>query len=508
MISLIVLIVFSFFALSSMHLVNNVNKYGIKDPGGVEFLNIRLPAEEWFSQKLDHFDPTNERTWSQRYWVNSTFHISGGPAFLMIGGEATENAKWIVQGQWISYAEENNALCFLVEHRFYGDSKPLNDTSTENLKYLNSEQALADLAYFINGMNAKYESVSISKWIVFGGSYSGTLAAWLRLKYPHLVLGAVSSSGPLKAKVDFYEYLQVVRTSLASYKEECVTEVMKANTLLSILVESKIGLSKITEKFQLCEILKNDADDIANLFQNLAGNFAEVVQYNKDNRASNFSEITIDEVCDIMTIQESPMDTSLDRYAAVNKLLLSVSNTTCLSYKYQEYIKAMQKTDWKSANENGRQWFYQTCTEFGFYQTSSKPTDLFGSYFPVEFFTKQCEEIFGSKFNEQFLENAVKRTNIFYGALDINVGNIIFVHGSIDPWHALGLTEVAPDKPYEVIYINGTAHCADVYPSSPKDSVPLKEARKKIRSVIKSWLWDDKVRLSFRKGKLTLDFSI
>lgn len=78
------------------------------------------------------------------------------------------------------------------------------DTSTENLKYLNSEQALADLAYFINGMNAKYESVSISKWIVFGGSYSGTLAAWLRLKYPHLVLGAVSSSGPLKAKVDFY----------------------------------------------------------------------------------------------------------------------------------------------------------------------------------------------------------------------------------------------------------------------------------------------------------------
>lgn len=65
MISLIILIVFSFFPLSSMHLINNVIKHGIKDPGGIEFLNIRLPEEEWFSQKLDHFDPTNERTWLQ-----------------------------------------------------------------------------------------------------------------------------------------------------------------------------------------------------------------------------------------------------------------------------------------------------------------------------------------------------------------------------------------------------------------------------------------------------------
>lgn len=77
------------------------------------------------------------------------------------------------------------------------------DTSLENLKYLNTQQALADFAYFITSMNEKYGS-SISKWIVFGGSYSGTLASWLRLKYPHLVLGAVSSSGPVTAKVDLH----------------------------------------------------------------------------------------------------------------------------------------------------------------------------------------------------------------------------------------------------------------------------------------------------------------
>lgn len=69
--------------------------------------------------------------------------------------------------------------------------------------YLSSEQALADLAYFIEAMTVKYEIPDGTKWIAFGGSYSGALAAWLRAKYPHLIHGAVSASAPLLAKADF-----------------------------------------------------------------------------------------------------------------------------------------------------------------------------------------------------------------------------------------------------------------------------------------------------------------
>lgn len=43
-----------------------------------------------------------------------------------------------------------------MEHRFYGKSKPTEDLGVDNLRYLTSEQALADLAVFINAVNEEF----------------------------------------------------------------------------------------------------------------------------------------------------------------------------------------------------------------------------------------------------------------------------------------------------------------------------------------------------------------
>lgn len=85
-------------------------------------------------------------------------------------------------------------------------SKCFRNISTENLVYLSSEQALADAANFIANIKAEYEIPSTTKWVAFGGSYAGSLVAWLKMKYPHLIHAAVSSSGPLLAKIDFKGY--------------------------------------------------------------------------------------------------------------------------------------------------------------------------------------------------------------------------------------------------------------------------------------------------------------
>ncbi|XP_010772191.1 putative serine protease F56F10.1, partial [Notothenia coriiceps] len=80
--------------------------------------------ELWFTQKLDHFNGADSRQWKQRYFVNKAFSRPEGPVFLMIGGEGPANPAWMQNGTWLKYAEKLGALCFMLEHRFYGKSRP------------------------------------------------------------------------------------------------------------------------------------------------------------------------------------------------------------------------------------------------------------------------------------------------------------------------------------------------------------------------------------------------
>ena len=102
-----------------------------------------------------------------------------------------------------------------IVHRFYGKSHPTPDLSIESLRYLNSHQALADIAHFHSYVVEEYKLTDKNRWIAFGGSYPGALAAWLRIKYPHIVTGAVATSAPVQAELDFSQYMEVVGQSLS-----------------------------------------------------------------------------------------------------------------------------------------------------------------------------------------------------------------------------------------------------------------------------------------------------
>jgi len=114
-------------------------------------------------------------------------------------------------------------------------------------------------------------------------------------------------------------------------------------------------------------------------------------------------------------------------------------------------------------------------------------TQPFGNYFPVDFFVQQCTDFFGQEFNLDLLQKSVDFTNSFYGGFDLKVRKVVFPNGSIDPWHALGiLKDLSPDS--KALFINGTAHCADMYPDSDKDPQQLIEARNSIIGALGNFL--------------------
>merc|ERR1719317_983651 len=354
--------------------------------------------DQYFEQVLDHFNAIDERTWQQRYWENLEHHVEGGPAFIMIGGEAEANPKWMTYGQWYKWAQENGAAMFELEHRYYGQSQPTEDMSTDNMRYLSSRQGLEDLGHFMTAMNNKYNLTG--SWVTFGGSYPGSLSAWMSLRFPHLVAGSVSSSGPLFAKLDYFEYLQVVSDALDTTGSGCNVAMTEALTA----VENLVG----------------DAD-------------------------------------------------------------------MCLDHTYASFLAQLSETSWSGEGVGWRQWIWQTCTEFGWYQTTNQESGVYGHTLPLEFFEQWCQDAFGAQFTHEMMEKSVAGSNIEYGGYEPSVNNVVFVHGSIDPWHAMGvledLHEGAPS-----IYITGTSHCADMYADSSSDPEELTAARIRIGELVHGWV--------------------
>ena len=132
-----------------------------------------------------------------------------------------------------------------------------------------------------------------------------------------------------------------------------------------------------------------------------------------------------------------------------------------------------------------RQWVFQTCSQFAFYQTSDSKDQPFGSLFPLKFSIQQCMDIFGDQFNQSAIQAAVDWTNNYYGGWNIStsVTNIVFPNGSIDPWHALGITKSLSED-LVAIFITGTAHCANMYPARSSDPPGLTAARQHITQLI------------------------
>ncbi|KAJ8682094.1 hypothetical protein QAD02_017886 [Eretmocerus hayati] len=468
------------FFLTFLVTVNSLGFHGFHFKGLEEpkWIGTRNIGEKWIEQPIDHFNHRDNRTWKMRYFEEDKYFNNSGPIFVMLGGEWTISPGYLQTGLMHSLAEQHGALMFYTEHRYYGKSRPTKDMSSSHLQYLSVDQALADVAYLMKQVKNE-RNIEKSKVIVFGGSYAGNMAAWIRIKYPHLIQGAVASSAPVRAKADFPEYYQVVTKSLKKYNEACSETINTALEQIKQLLLSEGGQEEIKKAFNFCSTVNATSEKDTSFFMNyLAEVFAGTVQYNKVNHTSNTSGIS--KVCDRMM-------NATDGKEYQRLARLTQKGSSCKNITYWDFVNEMRNTTWDT-NSASRVWYHQTCVEFGYYQTSySKDSSAFGNSFNLDFFVDMCSDIFGEYHDKDLVDYGVNRTNIEYGGKFPDVTNVIFVNGDIDPWHALSVLEDLNESS-PAIFISGSSHCQDLKEDEVSDIPALTDARKQIRNIISKWL--------------------
>ena len=443
---------------------------------------------------LDHFDAlASPSPWIMRYWVDQTSwnKKTTNPVFLSMGGEGASGAPG---GQMREIAAAHNALMFSIEHRFYGQSIPTKDFSTSNLKYLGTEQALADAAFFQRAMVERFNLSTQARWVTWGGSYSGELAAWARIKYPHLFFAAVASSAPVTAAVDYDGYDPIVAAALLNPavggSRACQDQVIQAFAELQRRFDDpalRKGLGKI---FNTCGPVVHDGDCYL-LHDYISDDFMGLVQYNDDR-----AQISVRTRCIEMqnvTVGKLPFD----RLVAITTERMEASKMKCLSDPDPSNVVdsiafADHLVGYAMVNNSERAFPYQQCVDgVGHDQTCKQELGcIFSTYANRTFFQQQCAAAFNNVTSHQ-TDVAVQFNSVNYGDAMPGSSRLLFVNGAIDPFHygsVVANSSALLAREIYAVMIEDGSHCQDMGVSNVHDSPAMQAAKASKATIVAQWL--------------------
>lgn len=227
----------------------------------------------WFEQKIDHFNWAaplgGPMTFSQRYckydkyWKGTGGNAAKGPIFFYVGNEDYVDLYVNNTGLMWENAQQFGALIIFAEHRYYGESLPFAEGSGEGcMNWLTTEQAMADYAYLIKSLKRDLNCEE-SPVIAFGGSYGGMTAAWMRMKYPYILDGAVAASAPIWSftgmhpSYDYNAFSKVVATDAGV---PCRDHFKASLPRMTSHIYSSSGREMLARVFRTCAPLHNETE--------------------------------------------------------------------------------------------------------------------------------------------------------------------------------------------------------------------------------------------------------
>nr|XP_020663824.1 lysosomal Pro-X carboxypeptidase isoform X1 [Pogona vitticeps] len=439
----------------------------------------------YLDQKIDHFGFAEDRTFKQRYLIADQHWKSDIGSILFYTGNEGD-ITWFANntGFMWNVAEELDAILVFAEHRYYGESLPFGNKSfadAKHLNYLTSEQALADFAVLVDHLKKTIPGAQDTPVIAIGGSYGGMLAAWFRMKYPHIVVGALAASAPIwqfDNLVPCGSFYSIVTQDFEKSGNCCSESIRNSWAAIDRLASTAEGLHWLSCTFRLCSPLKSvrDAAAFKAWLSEIWVNLAMVDYPYKANFLQPLPAWPIQVVCKYLKNPKLP-----------DKLLLqNVFQAVNVYFNYTEHTSCFNLTQSATKSLGLQGWYYQSCTEMVMPMCSDGINDMFEPQaWDFHAYSEECFKMWGVRPRPSWIP-------ISYGGKNISAhSNIIFSNGGLDPWSGGGVMRNITDTLVAIVIPEG-AHHLDLRSNSPFDPDSVLKARLLEVHFMRLWIQQDR----------------
>lgn len=427
-----------------------------KPSSHIKGYNLSVPIDHFHNETK--YEPHSDEKFNLRYWLDTTHYREGGPVIALHAGEfdSDQRLPYLEHGIVPILTKALGGVGLILEHRYYGTSQPFDSLTAENYRFLTVEQALADNAYFAKnvqfpGLEHLNLTAPNTPWIIYGGSYAGSLAAFTRKVYPDVYWGGISSSGVPQAMDEYWQYMEAARyftpkgcaevtgdlVDILDYhlfsgnedKIESLKELFHMGGLENDEFGMAVGVGVLglqgtnwdPEEDQpslayYCGSVTSDATLYAST-RHLAkkvSDFVKAAGYDDDKTATQFLNWVG------WTRQNVKNDFKGPCKGKTNK--------ECYSMRASEIQSPNLSSGWQ------RSWNWQTCTEYGFFMTGSgTPKDkkaLLSRAVTREYVAWPCENWFNLTTPPDL--DIINK----YGGFNMSHSRLAWIDGKQDPWRA------------------------------------------------------------------------
>lgn len=371
-----------------------------------------------------------------------------------------------------------------------GESLPFGETdsfiaSPARLGLLTIEQAMADYVKVIRHVQEEH-SISGCPVVALGGSYSGKLSAYMRLKYPFVISMALAASAPIYLDsvglTNQYAYYDVVEKATANVSPECPSAVSAAFKAYDAL-----PAERRKDALELCSPVPRAEFGWDELEFYIVQYFATMAMFNYPPATSPLRSACMHVLA------------GGGGLGGFQTLLRSLrpANATCFDLnaqapgsvpKSRDFIGSTGSvacSDWSGCGPS-TSWDFQACTQVTQPLGIKPDSTMFPEHSWSESWMKShCNRRFGVVPKFEHLRDTM-------GLDDIRrwpqPARIIFSNGLQDPWHAGGQLTNATATMIAITIPNGAHHQDLNGGNSPNDTPDMLAARRQEMRILADWL--------------------